>query len=215
VSGAIEPRVVHWPEEPSDQGALAAEAARILNDGGVVVFPTDTVYGIGAHAGRSEAIDRLYGVKRRPRTKQIALLVDDVDALEQLPEDVPAAARTLAKRYWPGALTLVLRGRDPGETIAFRQPDHVVPRALIRAVGWPLATTSANLSDHPSPRTAADVRAQIPTGYELLIDGGPCPGGTDSTVLDCTGGVIRLLRPGSLDLAEVEALVGPIERRGS
>lgn len=215
MSGAIEPRVVHWPEEPSDQAALAAEAARILNGGGVVVFPTDTVYGIGAHAGRSEAIDRLYGVKRRPRTKQIALLLDEVDQLDRLAAEVPPAARALAERYWPGALTLVLRGHESGETIAFRQPDHAVPRALIRAVGWPLATTSANLSDHPSPRSATDVLAQIPTGYELLIDGGPCPGGTDSTVLDCTGATIRVLRPGALDLEEVEALVGPIERWAS
>jgi L-threonylcarbamoyladenylate synthase len=205
------PRVVAWPAREPEQAVLAREAAEILAGGGLVVFPTDTVYGIGAHAARTEAIERIYLVKRRPPTKQIALLIDDLASLGELAAEVPPSAEMLGRRYWPGALTLVLRGREVGQTIAFRQPDHPVPRALIRAAGWPLATTSANLSDRPSPRTAADVLAQLTTGYDLLIDGGPCPGGTDSTVLDCTGPVIRVLRPGALDRREIEALVGPIE----
>ena len=204
----LRPRVVAWPAGEAEQAALAQEAAEILAGGGLAVFPTDTVYGIGAHAARPDAIERIYLVKRRPPTKQIALLIDDLASLGELAAEVPPAAETLGRRFWPGALTLVLRGREADQTIAFRQPDHPVPRALIRAAGWPLATTSANLSDRPSPRTAADVLAQLPTGYDLLIDGGPCPGGIDSTVLDCTGPAIRVLRPGALDRRELAELVG-------
>lgn len=210
-AGPSRPRVIRWPVTPAEQAALAADAAETLATGGVVVFPTDTVYGIGARAQRPDAVARLYTLKRRPPTKQIALLVDRPESMRELAGLVPPMAELLGRRYWPGALTLVLRGRGEGETIAFRQPDHPVPLALIRAAGSPLATTSANLSDHPSPRTAEDVLGQLPTGYELLIDGGPCPGGRDSTVLDCTGPTVRLLRRGALDRAELEALAGPIE----
>ena len=153
---------------------------------------------------------RIYELKRRPPTKQIALLVDDPAAMEELAAEVPAAARALAQRYWPGALTLVLRGHEEGVTVAFRQPDHPVPTTLIRAVGAPIATSSANLSDLPSPRTAQDVLAQLPKGYELLIDGGPCPGGVDSTVIDLSGPVPRVLRQGALERRELEGVVGPL-----
>ena len=205
------PRLIAWPSSAVDQAAVVREAGEILTGGGLVVLPTDTVYGIAAHADRPDAVARLFDVKQRPPSKQIALLIDDPTSMHELAADVPAAAERLAKRYWPGALTLVLRGRAEGQTIAFRQPDHPIPRAVIRSLGRPLATTSANRSGRPSPRTAPDVRSQLAVGYELLIDGGPCPGGTDSTVLDCSGPAPRLLRPGALDRRELEALVGPIE----
>lgn len=205
------PKVVAWPPSAADQAAVLARASSALSSGGLVAIPTDTVYGLAANAARPEAVARLFSVKQRPPTKQIALLIDDPASMHELALEIPASAAVLAHRYWPGALTLVLRGRVQDQTIAFRQPDHPVPRALIRALGSPLATTSANLSGQPSPRSAADVLTQLPTGYELLIDAGSSPIGADSTVLDCTGPTVRLLRPGALDRAELESLVGPIE----
>ncbi len=207
---SIAPRLVPWLRDSARQEALAHEAAEILRAGGVVVFPTDTVYGIAARAGDDAALARLYTIKRRPHSRQIALLIDDPSIMQQLAAEVPLSAPELARRYWPGALTIVLRGPQPGETVAFRQPDHPVPRAVVRALGWPVAATSANLSDHPSPLTAQDVLAQLPAGYQLLIDGGPCPGGVDSTVLDLTGPRVRVLRPGPLDIHELEAMIGPL-----
>jgi L-threonylcarbamoyladenylate synthase len=177
-----------------------------------VAFPTDTVYGLGAHPASEAAMEALYALKGRPREKAIALLVADSGDLDRLAAAVPESARTLAERHWPGGLTLVLRSRaDPTTTVALRMPDHEIPLRLIREVGSPLATTSANRSAAASPRTADDVLAQLPSGYPLLIDGGPCPGGTDSTVLDCTGPVVRILRPGALDHREIEALIGRVE----
>lgn len=205
------PEVIAWPPTDADQAALIDRIVRVLSRGGLVALPTDTVYGLAAHAVRPEAVDQLFTIKQRPPAKQIALLIDDPASMRELAAAVPPAAEALASRYWPGALTLVLRGPAEGQTIAFRQPDHPIPRAVIRALDHPIATTSANLSGHPSPRSAADVVAQLPTGYDLLIDGGPALIGTDSTVLDCTGPSVRVLRMGSLDRAELEALVGPIE----
>ncbi len=205
------PEVVTWPPTDAEQAALIARLVRVLSSDELIVLPTDTVYGLAAHAARPEAVARLFAVKRRPPAKQIALLIDDPASMHELALEIPPPAAVLAHRYWPGALTFVLRGHAPGQTIAFRQPDHPVPRAVIRALGSPLATTSANLSGQPSPRSAADVLAQLPTGYELLIDAGSSPIGADSTVLDCTGPTVQLLRLGALDRAELEALVGPIE----
>lgn len=208
---SLRPAVIPWPPTEAEQAALIGRIVRVLSSAGLVGLPTDTVYGLAAHAGRPGAIDQLFAIKHRPPAKQIALLIDDPASMDELAADVPAAAESLASRYWPGALTLVLRGRAEGQTIAFRQPDHPIPRAVIRALGHPIATTSANLSGHASPRSAADVLAQLPMGYDLLIDGGPVPVGADSTVLDCSGPTVRLLRSGPLDRAELEALVGAIE----
>lgn len=204
------PRIVPWPDGRRAREAVIEQAANVLAAGGLVVFPTDTVYGIGAHRALPQAVGRLFQVKRRPPTKQIALLLDDPAVIETLASRVPPQVGVLARQYWPGPLTLVMTARDGG-TIAFRQPDHEVPRAIIRAVGSPLATTSANLSGRPSPHTAADVLAQLPSGYELLIDGGRSPGGADSTVLDFTGPTARLLRAGPIDRRELERIIGPVD----
>lgn len=213
--GRVGPDVVHWPESVDEQRALTARAATFLLDGGVVVFPTDTVYGIAAHPLRSEAIDRIFAIKRRPEEKRIALLVGGIEDIDKLAWDVPERARRLASLAWPGALTIVFSSLQPelGPTIALRWPDHEIPLAVIRAVGFPLATTSANISSEPSPRTAIDVLSQIPRGYELLIDGGSAPGGVDSTVIDFSSSTPRLLRRGALhENILTEALGAPAVR---
>lgn len=208
MSDGTQPRRLTYRGDGSiEDERVLDEVAAILLAGGVAAFPTDTVYGLGADQRQPGALGRLYQIKGRPPEKQIALLIADVEPLRALAADVPKAAETLAARFWPGALTLVLPGRE-GLTIAFRWPDHPVPLGLIRRVGTPLATTSANRSGGPSPRTAQEVLAQLPTGYEALIDGGPCPGGRDSTVLDLSGSRPRILRPGALAATTIAAALG-------
>ena len=203
----IVPQRVPWPEDAGEREQLLARAAAILHGGGLVVFPTDTVYGVAADPGQPAAVAALFALKERPPSKQIALLVTGLEQLGDRVPGLPAAAERLARRYWPGPLTLVLADREGG-TIGVRVPDHPVPLALLAQVGAPLATTSANSSSGGSARTAEEVLAQLPSGFALLIDGGHCPGGVDSAVVDATGEPLRILRPGALSRQEIEAAAG-------
>lgn len=188
-----------------------ARAVEVLCDGGIVAFPTDTVYGVGAHAMLAAAVERLYLVKQRPRDKAIPLLLPGVDALLQVGSEIPDAAYALAERFWPGPLTVVLRrapavpnavtsGRD---TVAVRVPDHPVTQALLAALAGPLAATSANLSGQPAPDTAQGVLDQLDGRIRLILDGGTCPGGVASTVVDLTVSPPRILRQGSISEQQI------------
>lgn len=213
---SIVPEIVRWPDEADAQEALLAKAAHLLQAGGLVVLPTDTVYGVAALPSLPEAVQRLYMLKGRPPEKAIALLIDDIAQAEQMAASFPSAARALASRFWPGGLTIVLPARQPeGGTVAFRLPDHEIPRRLIRRVGSPLATTSANRSSQKSSVTAQDVLAQLPAGYELIIDGGRCPVGVDSTVVDLTSSPARVLRAGAVPVHEIEKVIGPVVTGGT
>jgi L-threonylcarbamoyladenylate synthase len=204
-----------------------AQAVQVLHGGGIVAFPTDTVYGVGAHGLQSSAVERLYLAKQRPRDKAIPLLIAGTGALSQVAVDIPEAAYVLAERFWPGALTLVLRraARVPdavtsgGETVAVRAPDHAVTQALIAALGAPLAATSANLSGEPAPDRPDGVLAQLDGRIDLLLDGGICPGGVASTVLDLTVSPSVVLRSGGIPIEELIAsravrVAGVTEDRG-
>lgn len=197
------------------------EAVEILQRGGLVAFPTDTVYGVAAHGFQAQAIERLYEAKIRPRDKAIPLLLAGAEDLPRVARRVPEPARRLAVRFWPGGLTLVLpRAEDlppvltaGGDSVAVRVPDHPVALRLIRTVGAPLATTSANLSGGPNPVTAADVLRQLGGRIELILDGGTCPGGIPSTVLDLTVDPPRILREGPVNRAVIaEVLQQRLER---
>jgi len=189
------------------------KATMILKEGGLVAFPTDTVYGVGAHAFLPHAVERIYQAKERPREKAIPLLLARPEDMEQVAHGIPPLAWLLARRFWPGGLTLVLP-RKPvvpdvvsgGPTVAVRVPDHPVPLALIGALGAPLAATSANLSGHPSPVTAEEVMVELGGRIELLLDGGACPGGVPSTILDLTTDPPALLRAGAIPLAALEEI---------
>lgn len=193
-----------------------AVAARILAGGGLVAFPTDTVYGVGAHAFQPDAVERIYAAKIRPRDKAIPILLAQPDDLVLVAEGITETAWLLAERFWPGGLTLVLpkKANVPdvvsagGPTVAVRVPDHPVPLALIAALGAPLAATSANLSGHPSPVTAQEVQAELGGHIELILDGGRCPGGVPSTVLDLTTDPPTILRAGAIGVQETEAALG-------
>jgi L-threonylcarbamoyladenylate synthase len=170
------------------------EAAAVLAAGGVVGLPTDTVYGIAVALATPGGVERLFEIKRRPPDKGIVLLIDD---LAQVAERVTRTAAAEALRgLWPGGLTLVLPA-VAGGTIAVRVPDHAAPRALARAVG-PLPTTSANLSGSPDARSAGEVAAALGDRLDLILDGGPSPGGVPSTVVECSGGTARILRAGAI-----------------
>ena len=190
-------------------------ALALLRAGEPIGVPTDTVYGVGAAALDAAAVLRLYAVKRRPLAQAIPLLIADESDLGQVTASVPPAARRLA-RLWPGALTLVLPAAPQlppellagGATVAVRLPSHDWLRALIRALGAPLAATSANLHGQRDPQTAADVAAQLGDVLPLIVDGGPTPGPVPSTIVDCTGGELRLLRAGALGWERIEAAIG-------
>jgi L-threonylcarbamoyladenylate synthase len=202
-----------WPDVGHAQEQVASRAAALLRRGGLVVYPTDTVYGLGADPEHQAAIERIYQVKGRPDAKAIIWLVASIDDVRDACQ-IDAAAERLAARYWPGPLTLVLNRRDPppGElpTLAVRVPAHPAALAIIRAVGGPVATTSANRSGEPSARDAAQASAALGTAVDLIIDAGPSPIGQESTVLDLTTSPPRVLRPGALSTANIEETLGTV-----
>ncbi len=191
-------------------------AISILKKGGIVAFPTDTVYGLGANPLNEQAVERIYKAKNRPRNLPLPLLLAEKSDLLKVASVVPEIAWQLAERFLPGGLTLVLRKSSwvpdtvtaGGDTVAVRIPDHPVPIALIRGLGTPIVGTSANLSGRTSPVTAEEVRQQLGDAADLIVDGGRCPGGTESTVLDVSGRVPVLIREGAIPRAELEKICG-------
>lgn len=190
------------PEQP-DVRAIAAAAA-VVEAGGLVAFPTESFYGLGADALDSDAVARVFEVKGRPEHKALLVLVDSIDMAAGLAARVSDGARALMARYWPGALTLVLEAADRvpagltggGSTIGVRMPGHAVARALVRSAGRPITAPSANPSEAPPALTAAAVREYFEGRVELILDGGPTAGGAGSTVADCTVWPPRILRQG-------------------
>lgn len=198
------------------------EAVRVLRAGGLVVFPTDTVYGLGADPFNAEAVARVYQVKGRAAAKPLQLLLADPAQLPRVAAALPERAQRAARGFFPGGMTLVLKrapGLPPGvvaggETVGVRVPDHPLCLELLRAFGGPLAATSANRSGQPSPTTAQEAAAQVGAAVDLVLDGGPCPLGRESTVLDLSGPRPRLLREGAVSRQEVERVLGVRLSRG-
>ena len=189
-------------------------ALEILKFGGLVAFPTDTVYGLAALAYNGDAVISIYEVKDRPVEKAIPVLIGDVSDLEKVCAEVPEIAIKLAARFWPGPLTLVVpknpqlpEAVSARPTVGVRIPDHPVARALLRLAG-PLAVTSANLSGRQNPSTAQEVFDQLGGRIALILDGGKTPGGVPSTVVDCTGPELQVLRKGSISKGEILAMSG-------
>ena len=196
----------------ANDAAAVDEAARVLREGGLVVFPTDTVYGVGAAVDRPDAVARLYVAKGRPLDRPIPVLIADLDQLERLARDVNDAILRLARRFWPGALTIVVPAqpwlpveivRDTG-AVGLRMPDHPVALAIIRVAGGAVATTSANRSGEREACTVEEAVAALGETVDLYVDGGRTPGGIPSTVVALQDGEIRILRRGALDPALVE-----------
>jgi len=209
------------PENPDP--ATLGRAAALIRAGRLVAFPTETVYGLGANAQDPAAVGRIYEAKGRPTSNPLIVHVADPAQLVAVVADWPAAAERLAARFWPGPLTLVLRKAAGvpsgvtagGPTVAVRCPAHPVARGLIRAAGVPVAAPSANRSTELSPTRAEHVLKGLAGRIDLVLDGGLCPGGIESTVVDVTGPVVRILRPGLVTAPMLEEVVGPLLGAGT
>ncbi|WP_370937563.1 L-threonylcarbamoyladenylate synthase [Amycolatopsis sp. cg13] len=192
------------------------KAAGVLRDGGLVAFPTETVYGLGADASDPAAVSRIYQAKGRPPTHPLIVHVAGAEYLDGWVEKVPEPARLLAEQFWPGPLTLVLR-RGPRvssaatgglETVGVRVPGHPVALALLSAFGGGVAAPSANRFGSVSPTTADDVRAELGDAVDFVLDGGSCQVGVESTIVDATGDTLSILRPGGVPREDLEAVLG-------
>lgn len=188
---------------------------KIIRQGGVIAFPTDTVYGLGAGVYIESAIQRIFEVKQRPPEMALPILLADASQIHEVAKELPAYAWRLIKEFLPGGLTLIVFRTmvvkdiitSGGDTVAIRIPDHPVPRALIKGSGMPIIGTSANVSGKPPILTAQDVRNEIGKSVDLIIDEVPPPSGKESTVVDVTGDVPVILRVGAIPRSEIARVV--------
>lgn len=207
---------------PADEATIR-RAARILRGGGLVAFPTETVYGLGADATNGKAVAGVFAAKGRPRFNPLIVHVRDISEAERH-AIFPDIARLLARQFWPGALTLVLPRRDGTplsdlvsaglSTVALRVPSHPVATRLLQEAGLPIAAPSANLSGSVSATTAQHVAEALEEKVDFILDGGAAPLGLESTVIGFDGLKPLLLRPGAITRAEIEAVTGPLEKAG-
>ena len=199
--------------------ARLAQAVAALRAGDVVAFPTETVYGLGADATRAQALERVYALKGRPRNHPLIVHLSDAVAARAWAREWPEAAQRLAAQFWPGPLTLVLPrsalvpdavtgGQD---TVALRVPSHPVARSLLAAFGGAIAAPSANRYGHVSPTRAAHVHEEFGDAVPVVLDGGECEVGLESTIVACLGGRLTLLRPGAITLGALRAVAGDVQ----
>lgn len=214
--------VIRVDADRPDADAMAS-AADCLRRGGLVAFPTETVYGLGAHALDRVAVQRLFEAKGRPANDPLIVHVTEFDQIAALTRRVPATARVLADRFWPGPLTLVLERSElvPNDvtagldSVAIRIPSHPVARALLLAAGLPVAAPSANLFSRPSPTRASHVLEDLDGRIDMVIDGGPTDVGVESTVLDLAHGTPTILRPGAITLDQLRSVIPDVVARSS
>ena len=194
------------------------KAGEILRKGGLVAFPTETVYGLGADALNEQAAGKIYAAKGRPSDNPLIVHIADMDSLTMITKTIPEKARIIAKKFWPGPLTMIFRktecvplGTTGGlDTVAVRMPDHAIAREIIRAGGGYIAAPSANTSGRPSPTTARHVEEDLAGKIDMVVDGGSVEIGVESTILDMTVEPPMILRPGAVTREMLESLVGEI-----
>lgn len=195
------------------------QAAQIIRNGGIVAFPTETVYGLGADAFNPLAVARIFEVKRRPYFDPLIVHVAHPADMKNLVKEIPSNAKKLTERFWPGPLTVVLL-KDENipeivtaglSTVAIRMPSHPMALSLIKESKCPIAAPSANPFGYLSPTTAEHVRDQLGDQVDLILDGGPCPVGVESTIVSFLEERPRLLRPGGVSLEEIESVIGKVE----
>ena len=206
-------------ESSRPEAEAIRRAASVLRGGGLIAFPTETVYGLGANALDADAVARIFVAKGRPATNPVIVHIADQDSLLNVTAAWPETAILLAARFWPGPLTIVVPKSleipdivtAGGPTVAIRWPAHPVAQALIREAGVPIAAPSANRSTALSPTRAEHVLNGLDGRIDMILDGGPCSGGLESTVVDATGPTVRLLRHGLVSIPMLEAVVGSVE----
>lgn len=215
----METKLIQIKDSKDIQDEELFEAAQIIRDGGLVAFPTETVYGLGANALEEEAAKKIYAAKGRPSDNPLIAHISCMEELLPLVSELPKAGRKLAKAYWPGPLTLVFPKSDKVpygttgglDTVAVRMPSDPVARRLIGLAGVPVAAPSANTSGRPSPTTAQHVWQDMNGKIEMILDGGPVGIGVESTIVDVSGPVPTLLRPGAITLEMLKETVGHVE----
>jgi L-threonylcarbamoyladenylate synthase len=198
-------------------------AAEILRAGGLVAFPTETVYGLGADASSETAVARLYAVKGRPADHPVIIHLDSLERALAWARDVPKEARVLAEKFWPGPLTLILKRSEKAKdfvtggqpSVGIRVPSHPIAQELLKAFGGGIAAPSANRFGRVSPTAAAHVREDLGKDVDLVLEGGPSEVGIESTIVDLSGGEAVLLRPGRISRAELEKVVSLREKTAS
>lgn len=208
--GELSPRPLPMIRVEPGERRAPRRALELLRNGGVIVYPTDTVYGVGCRIDHEAAVKRIYALKGRAPSEALPVLLADPAQLDEYGTNITAAARRLAALYWPGALTIIVRrsSRIPaivaggGETIGLRVPGHAVPRALIRELNIPLVGTSANTHGVPAPATAQQAVFDLGDRVDLVLDGGRAPLGKESTVVDATKDPPRVIRQGALAVRE-------------
>jgi L-threonylcarbamoyladenylate synthase len=203
-SGA--PRVLGVFGDAPDPSFIS-QAAEVLRRGGLVAFPTETVYGLGADATNAAAVTRLNQVKGRPPEKPYSLHLHSPEQMRPYVSSIPAVAAKLIERFWPGPLTVVLPGTD-GKTVGFRLPDHPIARAFLRACDVPVAAPSANRSGSPPPTDAREVLAALNGSVECLLDGGPTRFGKESTVVEIVNGRVEIRREGAISAEAIRSVTG-------
>ena len=199
----------------AEDGCALVQAVTTLKGGGLVVFPTDTVYGLGCDLWQPEAVERLYWAKMRPGHLAIPVLVAGADFIPQVAQDLPPVFQAVVDRFWPGALTLIVPSRPAvpevlragQDSVAVRMPAHPLALRLISEVGGAIAATSANLSGGPSPQNAADALHDLAGRVDLVLDGGRCSGGVASSIVDLVSQPPRLLRRGALALSALRKVL--------
>ena len=191
------------------------QALRLLQDGGVVAIPTDTLYGLAADALNPVAIEKVFAIKERPEGLALPVLLAAPEQLHQVADDVPWQIRAVAEAFWPGAMTLIIKRKRSlpprltagNPTVAVRVPDHPVPRELARRLGRPITGTSANISGAADPKTLGELRKQVGDRVDLLVASGPVPAGSASTIVDLSGDGPRLIREGAVPFEKIAALL--------
>jgi len=200
------------PEEILEQ---VKKCAAVMRAGGIAAYPTDTVYGLGADVYNVGAVGNIFAAKRRPLNLPLPVLIADISQLDKLTANIPPPAKILMHKFWPGALTIVFikaaafdsPALAGGGKVAVRIPGHAVTLRLITEAGGPIVGTSANLHGMPSTLTAAEVRTQLGSAVDFILDGGPCPGGVESTVVDVTVNPPAILREGAIPKQNILALI--------
>lgn len=210
--------IVEKIDKNNPQGNKIKEAARIIQNGGLVAFPTETVYGLGADALLPEGAKRIYAAKGRPSDNPLIVHIADFEALDKIVEEIPKQAKILADRFWPGPLTMIFKKRDvvPYETtggldtVAVRMPNHPVALELIRESGGYIAAPSANTSGRPSPTMASHVKTDLDGKIPMILDGGEVGIGIESTIIDLSEKVPMVLRPGYITREMLSELIGDV-----
>ena len=201
--------------DPQTRITNITKAADIIKNGGLVAFPTETVYGLGANALDEAACAKVYAVKGRPSDNPLIMHISDNMTLEGIVKNVSPEATKLMNAFWPGSLTIIFQSNVPrgtySDTVALRMPKNLMARLLIHLAEVPIAAPSANLSGRPSPTTAAHVLEDLGGKIDMILDGGPCEVGLESTVIDCSGHTPTILRPGAVTREMIEKLIGSVD----